>query len=178
MISYKFSSHYRFRVFSKNSSNGIKVQCYSRIFWKRLYVWIKNSHRLSDICSRRILNIFKQRTLQSQLPNEHPVDYLIVLKMLCFLTNNEWMKEGILFVIKLKKKSITKINFLLLICRISADQPHCQEEPKFMVDLDMTFSLQVRNAMKIFNYLGDQPFFVSPPWRSVFFCTSLQMFIY
>ena len=73
------------------------------------------------------------------------------------------MKEGILFVINLKKKSITKINFLLLICRISADQPHCQEELKFMVDLDMTFSLQVRNAMKIFNYLGDQPFFVSPP---------------
>ena len=88
------------------------------------------------------------------------------------------MREGILFVINLKKKSITKINFLLLICRISADQPHCQEELKFMVDLDMTFSLQVRNAMKIFNYLGGQPFFVSPPRRSVFFCTSLQMFIY
>ena len=61
------------------------------------------------------------------------------------------MKEGILFVINLKKKSNSKINFLSLICRISADQLHCQEEPKFMVDLDMTFSLQVRNAMKIIN---------------------------
>lgn len=57
----------------------------------------------------------------------------------------------------------TKINFLFLICRISADQPHCQEEQKFMVDLDMTFSLQVRSAMKIINSLRDQPFFVSPP---------------
>ena len=57
----------------------------------------------------------------------------------------------------------TKINFLFLICRIFADLPHCQEEPKFMVDLDMTFSLQVRNAMKIINNLRGQPFFVSPP---------------
>ena len=32
-----------------------------------------------------------------------------------------------------------------------------------MVDLDMTFSLQVRNAMKIINNLRGQPFFVSLP---------------
>ena len=67
------------------------------------------------------------------------------------------------------------INLLLLICRISADQLHCQGEPKFMVDLDMTFSLLVRNVMKIITLII---FEISPFFshlleiKSVFFCSS------
>lgn len=47
---------------------------YRRIFWKGLCVWIKTSHRLLNI-SRRILVSYKQRILQSPMPNEHSEQY-------------------------------------------------------------------------------------------------------
>jgi len=58
------------RVFIKNPSSRRKVQRYWRIFWMRLHVWVKNSHRL-PIISRRILHS-KQWIVRSAMPNEHP----------------------------------------------------------------------------------------------------------
>ena len=69
----------RNRVLIKNCSNWRKVLCYKRIFWKRLHVRIKNSHRLPDVF-RRILRS-KWRILRSLMPNEHPEQNRLVLLM-------------------------------------------------------------------------------------------------
>ena len=58
------------RVFIKNPSSRRKVKCYRRIFWERLEVCMKNSHKLPNI-NRRILHS-KWRILRSLMCNETP----------------------------------------------------------------------------------------------------------
>ena len=50
---------------------GERWTVYRRIFWKRLHVWIKSSHRLPNV-KWRILRS-KRIILRSRTPSEHPV---------------------------------------------------------------------------------------------------------